>query len=328
MVEPENATIEAEEVRHEDADSAYGDELASYTTSLSSSVTNYKYENGRRYHAFRQGSYVFPNDEGENHRLDIMHHLITLRLNGRLHRAPIKDPHRILDIGTGTGIWAIEMGDQYPSAEILGNDLSAIQPRMVPPNVRFEVDDVEAEWVYTSRFDYIHCRHMTGSLKDWPRLVAQVYKNLKPGGWAEFNDFDMWFYSDDGTYAKDTAAYKWCAEIDAGLRAMERDPQPGKSLRKWVTDAGFVNINEERYKIPVGMWPKDKKLKEIGAYNLMQFLDGLDGISMAVMTRIRGWKAEEVTVFLPDVKKDLRNRDIHIQYDMVSLFCQKPLEQE
>ena len=40
-----------------------------------------------------------------------MHKLVEVSLGGKLHLAPIsKDPQRILDIGTGTGIWAIEMG--------------------------------------------------------------------------------------------------------------------------------------------------------------------------------------------------------------------------
>lgn len=34
----------------------------SYTTSLKSSVMNYKYENGRRYHAYGE-HYFLPNDE-------------------------------------------------------------------------------------------------------------------------------------------------------------------------------------------------------------------------------------------------------------------------
>ena len=43
--------------------------------------------------------------------------------DGKLHLAPIKNPHRILDIGTGTGIWAIDMADLYPSAEVIGTDI-------------------------------------------------------------------------------------------------------------------------------------------------------------------------------------------------------------
>lgn len=56
-------------------------------------------------------------------RLDMHHEVFLMLLNGRLHLAPLDDPQRILDIGTGTGIWAIDMADKYPSAEVIGTDL-------------------------------------------------------------------------------------------------------------------------------------------------------------------------------------------------------------
>lgn len=46
----------------------------------------------------------------------------------------------------------------------------------MPPNVRFEIDDVEADWTYTSKFDYIHCRCMGNAIRDWPRLFRQVHE--------------------------------------------------------------------------------------------------------------------------------------------------------
>lgn len=48
--------------------------------------------------------------------------------------------------GTGTGIWAIDMADTYPAAQVIGTDLSPVQPIFVPPNCRFEVDDFELDW--------------------------------------------------------------------------------------------------------------------------------------------------------------------------------------
>jgi ubiquinone/menaquinone biosynthesis C-methylase UbiE len=67
-------------------------------------------------------------------------------LDGKLHLAPIENPQNVLDVGTGTGIWAVEFGNlellckeqhqltqlanQYPSAKVTGTDLSPIQPTL------------------------------------------------------------------------------------------------------------------------------------------------------------------------------------------------------
>lgn len=65
-------------------------------------------------------------------------------LNGELFNAPIlkegrAPPQRILDCGTGTGIWALDVGDLIQSAVVTGVDLAPIQPGWTAPNVKFEV---------------------------------------------------------------------------------------------------------------------------------------------------------------------------------------------
>lgn len=61
----------------------------------------------RRYHAYRDGKYLGPNDEQESDRLDILHHIHLLQLDGALHKAPLgKDfSGEVLELGAGTGIW-------------------------------------------------------------------------------------------------------------------------------------------------------------------------------------------------------------------------------
>lgn len=52
-----------------------------------------------------------PDDEKEQDRMDLQHHICLLALEGKLYKSPaLKKPQRILDIGTGTGVWAIDCG--------------------------------------------------------------------------------------------------------------------------------------------------------------------------------------------------------------------------
>lgn len=92
------------------SDAGYeSDVITSASTSVDSSVRDYMYENGRRYHRFREGTYNFPNDDVEQEREDMKHAMVKLLSNQKLHFAPMGQfPQEILDIGTGTGIWAIE----------------------------------------------------------------------------------------------------------------------------------------------------------------------------------------------------------------------------
>jgi len=69
------------------------------------------------------------------------------------------------------------VADEYPEAEVIGIDLSPIQPNWLPRNLRFIVDDVEADWLHKpNSIDYIHIRHMTSSIRNWPKLLAQAYR--------------------------------------------------------------------------------------------------------------------------------------------------------
>lgn len=69
-----------------------------------------------------------PTRQAELDRLDLKHHIMMLLCDNHLHLAPLVKPEKVLDIGTGTGIWAIQMGDQYPESTVIGTDLSPVQP--------------------------------------------------------------------------------------------------------------------------------------------------------------------------------------------------------
>lgn len=237
----------------------FSDELNSFTTSCGASVTRFPVENGRRYHAFKPGTYPLPNDDAELDRLNLVHHMIKKALGDRLLLAPFANVSRVLDIGTGTGIWAMEMGEAYPEVEFLGNDLSPVQPSWVPPNVRWEVDDIESRWAYGVPFDFIFCRTLPCAVGDWPRLVGQVFDNVRPGGWVEFQDHNLVFYAEDDSYSQNSDAAQWVRLLMRASRLAGKEPCPGPKLRGWMSDAGFVNVTERKVRLPIGPWPRDAR---------------------------------------------------------------------
>jgi ubiquinone/menaquinone biosynthesis C-methylase UbiE len=87
---------------------------------------------------------MYPNDAEELDRQDYQYIIIKHLMGGKLYLSPWSQenpPRQVLDIATGTGTWAIEMGDEFKSAKVTGTDLSPVQPRDVPANVSFYVED-------------------------------------------------------------------------------------------------------------------------------------------------------------------------------------------
>ncbi|KAH6879483.1 S-adenosyl-L-methionine-dependent methyltransferase [Thelonectria olida] len=318
---PEAAPLVADDTvvdeTFDDGDSALELGAASDSTSIRSSILKYREENGRTYHAYKDGTYVLPNDEVENERLDLQHHLFLLTFDEKLHVAPLTKPlRRAFDAGCGTGIWAIEFADQHPECEC-------------PPNVAFYVDDLEESWDFSTKFDFIFARFLTGSIRDWPKFFRQSFEFLNPGGTIELIDIVYPLKSDDDTLSEDSPLCKWSTLL---LSAFTANGSPLDSALKYkdqLEEAGFVNINIVKRKWPLNQWPKDQKHKQIGAWAYANTLDALAALSLAVFTRPvgqggLGWGNDELEVFLAGVRKDLKNPKIHSYWPIWSVYATKP----
>lgn len=223
--------------------------------------------------------YHLPNDDEELSRLDLQHRVWQHTIDG-LYRVPIdrNSIHNAMDIGTGSGIWAIDFAVEHPSCNIIGTDLSPFQPAAIPPNCQFIVDDADTEvgeWSYP-RMDYIHSRLLVPGLKNWKQYIKRCFKHLKPGGWIELQEVECPLKCPDGTASDDEPFMKWSRLFaEAGEKA-GCDFQVQNKLKDYLEEAGFTNITREDYKWAIGPWTEDQHLNEVGAYMLINGMEMLN----------------------------------------------------
>ncbi|KAF9878690.1 putative methyltransferase domain-containing protein [Colletotrichum karsti] len=272
--------------------------------------------------------YPVPNDERENERLDLQHHLVLRTFDDRLGTSPPNDPGakvgRVLDVGTGSGIWAIDFGEEHPESEVIGVDLSAVQPAFVPPNVQFQIDNIEEPWTFSQPFDYIHSRMMTGSIGNWEEYIRNCHQNLAPGGYLELNDIDAIPVSDDGTLTEDTSLMKSVRLWAEALAVFGTPFEQFSRLKAVLEDVGFEDVRIRRFKWPTNGWPRDRKHKQLGMWNYENLAPNWEGLLMASLTRALNWTREEVLVLIMEARRDFGNREIHGYFNFWSIYGRKP----
>ena len=139
-------------------------------------------------------------------------------------------------------------------------------------------------------------------------------RNLQPGGWIEQLEADAPFLCDDNSLSEDNILRTFGPNV---LNAAAKSGHPGGTLhtmRGAIEKAGFVDIQEKTYKWPIGAWPKDSLLKEIGRINHRQWVTGLEGWCMFLLTKFGSpipWSKEEVQVYVAQLRAQVMDPRIH-----------------
>ncbi|TKA56339.1 hypothetical protein B0A55_11323 [Friedmanniomyces simplex] len=253
---------------------------------------DYKLQHGRRYHAFRDSKYSLPNDSKES---ELQHRVWQLSLSDRLHLAPLgPNTPRTLDIGCGTGAWVLEFAARYPHSHVTSIDLSAIQPTTTPPNVNFEISDI---WTIAI------------GVNDWPKLVTNIWENLEPGGWVEFQELLSPFYCDDDTMPP--AFRLWNETFPVATAKVVLRLEAILGVPPLLEERGFVALGSATTKWPLGPWAKGEREKQIGAV----FQE-----SLCVM----GWTEDAVRQHIVKVENEIRAGGTHAYINVNFLWAQKP----
>ncbi|KAB5526406.1 hypothetical protein GE09DRAFT_1064994 [Coniochaeta sp. 2T2.1] len=226
------------EVDLDDGDSGIaGVDTSTLSQSVRSSVYEFVEENGRTYHRYKEGQYFLPNDESEQERLDLQHHLFLLTFNNQLHLSPTGQLHNVLDIGTGTGIWAIDFDDA-------------------------EEDD----WLFPTKFDLIHGRALASCFKDAQKVIDSAVKNLVPGtGWLEFQDLVLPMGCVDDSWEGSTLQ-RWNNTMVECAGRVGRDLSYSQRYRAMFAKAGLVDVQERHFLWPSNTWVKGRHYKKIATW--------------------------------------------------------------
>lgn len=96
--------------------------------------------------------------------------------------APIETPQNIIDLGTGTGLWASFIADWFDGEEgrhyatVKAVDLAPQTESSVQPNLEFEVDDITKDWASNILYDLVHIRLLWGVIDDWSKVYAESFR--------------------------------------------------------------------------------------------------------------------------------------------------------
>jgi ubiquinone/menaquinone biosynthesis C-methylase UbiE len=107
---------------------------------------------------------------------------------------------RILDLGCGTGEITRRLAAHYPQARLTGVDI--LESNLVLARrdsvaqggrIDYAQGDAFALAHPDASFDLVVCRHMSQAVPDFPLVLAEITRVLKPGGWLHLlsEDYGM-----------------------------------------------------------------------------------------------------------------------------------------
>ncbi|KAH8684525.1 S-adenosyl-L-methionine-dependent methyltransferase [Tricladium varicosporioides] len=284
-------------------------------------------------------------DMSELCRMDLMHYAILQAFDGKAFFAPVKNLKRIIDMGTGTGIWTLDVGDEYPEAQVTGVDIFPVQPRWEAPNVKFITHDIESPHPFPFPSNsqqaptLIHSRLLSGlAIRSWFTYLSKCFKFLEPGGWIEGQEFTLKPHAlPSHPFPQNSMILEWHRLFREGMKKGGCDVViDAEEIKRSMEEVGFIGVRVERRRLGMGAWSETGKSHEVlsGTYAQQSFLSDLAGLSTPVFRHLLGWTQSELDIFLGGVKREWvdfmgseaerKGREVRAWWPLFSVYGQKP----
>lgn len=193
--------------------------------------------------------YLLEHTTPELNRLDFQHIFLRNVLQTN-YLSPIIAPRAILDVGSGTGRWALEMSQEFPQARITGIDINPTIPN-APPTVQFIQHDIlKGLPLPTKSLDYVHSRLlvMAVPVDDWSGLLQEYIRVTRSGGWIELFEGGTTFLN-AGPLTQQFLVWWEQFGKQRGI-----DPSLMENLPYLMQQLGQQNVHAKFLHVPVGKW--------------------------------------------------------------------------
>jgi hypothetical protein len=101
-------------------------------------------------------------------------------------------------------------------------------------------------------------------------------------------ELSVFFESDDGTLSDDNPLKKWGPTQLAASEKLGKTFAVYEHVKRRIVEAGFVDVREHKFKLPVGPWSSDKKMKDIGNWNMFFFSRDTEAFCIYLLGKVMG----------------------------------------
>ncbi|KAF7351060.1 Methyltransferase str3 [Mycena sanguinolenta] len=220
-------------------------------------------------------AYALISDGAEWDRLDAQHNGIARYLEHKLAPVDLGKPRKILEIGSGSGAWAIQAAKTYPDAEVLAVDMNALPARPLPSNIKFQhVDILEPFPFPAGSFDIVHIRFVLCHLPHGHTVLPRIIELVAPGGWLLVDDIDF-LYAFEGLDNAPGVKRGFTGLIKS-MESHNGDPHFGKGLKTLLessTALSQVNVND--VEVPMNPVPKDPAMADLSKTMRQAFMNAV-----------------------------------------------------
>ena len=116
---------------------------------------------------------------------------------------------------------------------------------------------------------------------------------------------------DDDTFNPETSMWRYYELINEAAEKFGRPLTPKHPFRQIVAEAGFANLQEKVFKLPLGTWPADPKQKELGRWFQLVGESGFEAHGLALLTRVLGMEVAKVKALIDGCRAEMRSRKVH-----------------